>query len=164
MPFEPFAKCDEKTWRKLLSYLETSSADQKDPGELSGRISPLTEQPELKGHQEKKLETNMEEVKGPLLEELQQKMEETEMLKMGLQMLETQRVQLSLVEEKLMDVLQLLQQLQALTVFQKTRKAQLLEVLDTLQQELTACELLHKQPLEQAQSPQSLSNPLVMSC
>ncbi|RMC00132.1 hypothetical protein DUI87_23542 [Hirundo rustica rustica] len=51
--------CDEKTWRKLLSYLETTSPD---PVELSGRISPLTEQPELQDHQEeKKLETSMEE-------------------------------------------------------------------------------------------------------
>ncbi|XP_036260589.1 EF-hand and coiled-coil domain-containing protein 1-like isoform X4 [Molothrus ater] len=60
--------CDEKTWRKLLSYLETSSTEGKDPVELLGTISPLTEQPELKGHQEKKLETSMEEVtdEGPL--------------------------------------------------------------------------------------------------
>lgn len=43
-------------------------------------------------------------------------------------------------------------------------KAQLFEVLDTLQQELAACELLHKQPMEQAQSPRSLANPLVISC
>ncbi|KAI1234315.1 EF-hand and coiled-coil domain-containing protein 1, partial [Lamprotornis superbus] len=117
-------------------------------------------------------------VKGPLLGELQQKVEETEMLKMELQMLETERIWLSLVEEKLMDVLQLLQQLRALNISKpalgkillstlescrdpQPGKAQLLEVLDTLQQELTACELLHKQPLEQAQSPQSLSNPLV---
>lgn len=54
------------------------------------------------------------QVKGPLLGELQQKVEETELLKMELQMLETERVRLSLVEEKLMDVLQLLQQLRDL--------------------------------------------------
>lgn len=54
------------------------------------------------------------QMKGPLLTELQQKVEETEMLKMELQMLETERVRLSLVEEKLMDVLQLLQQLRDL--------------------------------------------------
>ncbi|XP_050835483.1 EF-hand and coiled-coil domain-containing protein 1 isoform X4 [Serinus canaria] len=60
--------CDEKTWRKLLSYLETTSSEGKDPVELSGTICPLAEQPELKGHQEKKLETSMEEVtdEGPL--------------------------------------------------------------------------------------------------
>ncbi|XP_063020446.1 EF-hand and coiled-coil domain-containing protein 1 [Melospiza melodia melodia] len=173
--------CDEKTWRKLLSYLETSSTEGKDPVELLGTISPLTEQPELKGHQERKLETSMEEMKGPWLGELQQKVEETEVLKMELQMLETERVRLSLVEEKLLDVLQLLQQLRGLNISKRALgkillstlesccdpqpgKAQLLEVLDTLQQELAACELLHKQPLEQAQSPRSLSNPLVISC
>lgn len=52
--------------------------------------------------------------KGPLPGELQQKAEEAELLKMELQMLETERVRLSLVEEKLMDVLQLLQQLRDL--------------------------------------------------
>ncbi|XP_058701045.1 EF-hand and coiled-coil domain-containing protein 1 isoform X2 [Poecile atricapillus] len=173
--------CDEKTWRNPLSHLESTSTDGKDPVELPGRISPLTEQPELKGHQEKKLETNMEEMKGPLLGELQQKVEEAEGLKMELQMLETERVRLSLVEEKLMDVLQLLQQLRDLNISKRALgkillstleschdpqpgKAQLLEVLNTLQQELAACELLHKQPMEQAQSPRSLSNPLVISC
>ncbi|XP_066051263.1 EF-hand and coiled-coil domain-containing protein 1 isoform X2 [Chamaea fasciata] len=173
--------CDEKTWRRLLSYLETASTDGKDPMELSGRISPLTEQPELQGHLEKKLETNMEEMKGPWLGELQQKVEETEVLKMELQMLETERVRLSLVEEKLLDVLQLLQQLRDLNISKRALgkillstlescrdpqpgKAQLFEVLDTLQQELAACELLHKQPMEQAQSPRSLANPLVISC
>ncbi|NWW20471.1 EFCC1 protein, partial [Falcunculus frontatus] len=113
--------------------------------------------------------------------ELQQKVEETELLKMELQMLETERVRLSLVEEKLMDVLQLLQQLRDLNISKRALgkillstlescrdpqpgKAQLFEVLDTLQQELTACELLHRQPMEQAQSPRSLSNALVISC
>ncbi|XP_032927563.1 EF-hand and coiled-coil domain-containing protein 1 isoform X3 [Catharus ustulatus] len=174
-------RCDERTRGKLLSYLETSSTNGKDPGESLERISPVAEQPELKGLQETKSETNMEEVKGPLLEELQQKVEETEMLKMELQMLETERVRLSLVEEKLMDVLKLLQKLQDLNISKRALgkillstlescrdpqpgKAQLFEVLDTLQQELTACELLHKQPMEQAQSPRSLSNPLVISC
>lgn len=57
-------RCDERTWRKLLSYLETSSINRKDPGESLERISPVAEQPELKGHQERKPETNMEEVTG----------------------------------------------------------------------------------------------------
>lgn len=48
------------------------------------------------------------------MQELQQKAEETELLQMELQMLETERVRLSLVEEKLEDVLQLLQQLRDL--------------------------------------------------
>ncbi|NXP19555.1 EFCC1 protein, partial [Scytalopus superciliaris] len=113
--------------------------------------------------------------------ELQQKVEETELLKMELQMLETERVRLSLVEEKLLDVLQLLQQLRDLNISKRALgkillstlescrdpqpgKAHLFEVLDTLQQELMACELLHKEPVEQGQSPQSLSNALVISC
>lgn len=48
------------------------------------------------------------------MQELQQKAEETELLHRELQMLETEKVRLSLVEEKLMDVLQLLQQLRDL--------------------------------------------------
>ncbi|NXW66565.1 EFCC1 protein, partial [Eurystomus gularis] len=114
--------------------------------------------------------------------ELQQKVEETELLKMELQMLETERVRLSLVEEKLMDVLHLLQQLRDLNVSKRALgkillstlescrdpqpegKAHLFEVLDTLYHELTACELLQSQPLDKAQSHQSMSNPLVISC
>lgn len=48
------------------------------------------------------------------MQELQQKAEETELLQMELRMLETERVRLSLVEEKLVDILQLLQQLRDL--------------------------------------------------
>ncbi|XP_009474964.1 PREDICTED: EF-hand and coiled-coil domain-containing protein 1 [Nipponia nippon] len=175
--------CDEKMWKKLMSYLETTNTDgyETAPAELAERITQLTEQLELKGHEVKKLETNMEEMKGPLLGELQQKVEETELLKMELQMLETERVRLSLVEEKLMDVLQLLQQLRDLNISKRALgkillstlescrdpqpgKAHLFEVLDTLHHELTACELLQSQPLEKAQSCQSLSNALVISC
>ncbi|XP_073208325.1 EF-hand and coiled-coil domain-containing protein 1 isoform X2 [Lepidochelys kempii] len=43
-------------------------------------------------------------------------------------------------------------------------KAHILEVLDTLYHELAACELLQSKALENAQSHQSLSNPLVISC
>ncbi|XP_024064575.1 EF-hand and coiled-coil domain-containing protein 1 isoform X2 [Terrapene carolina triunguis] len=43
-------------------------------------------------------------------------------------------------------------------------KTHILEVLDTLYHELAACELLQSKPLEKAQSHQSLSNPLVISC
>ncbi|XP_014816855.1 PREDICTED: EF-hand and coiled-coil domain-containing protein 1-like isoform X1 [Calidris pugnax] len=175
--------CDEKMWKKLMSYLESTNRDGYDtaPAELTERVAQLPEQLELKGHQVKKLETNVEELKGPLRGELQQKVEETELLKMELQMLETERVRLSLVEEKLMDVLQLLQQLRDLNVSKRALgkillstlescrdpqpgKAHLFEVLDTLYRELTACELLQSQPMEKAQSRQSLANPLVISC
>ncbi|NXA33347.1 EFCC1 protein, partial [Eudromia elegans] len=113
--------------------------------------------------------------------ELQQKVEETELLKMELQMLETERVRLSLVEEKFTDVLQLLQQLQDLNISKRALgkillstlescrdpqngKAHLFEVLDTLHHELTACELFQSQPLGQAQDRQALANPLLISC
>lgn len=56
----------------------------------------------------------MVQVKDSLVQELQQKAERTELLQTELQMLETERVRLSLVEEKLVDVLQLLQQLRDL--------------------------------------------------
>lgn len=48
------------------------------------------------------------------MQELQHRAEKTELLQMELQMLETERVRLSLVEEKLVDILQLLQQLRDL--------------------------------------------------
>ncbi|XP_061213811.1 EF-hand and coiled-coil domain-containing protein 1 isoform X2 [Neopsephotus bourkii] len=175
--------CDEKMWKKLMSYLETTSSDgcEAVPVELTERITQLTEQLQLKGQEVQQLETNMEEMKGPLLGELQQKVEETEGLKMELQMLETERVRLSLVEEKLMDVLQLLQQLRDLNISKRALgkillstlescrdpqpgKAHLFEVLDTLHHELAGCELLQSQPLEKARSRQALSNPLVISC
>ncbi|XP_057260179.1 EF-hand and coiled-coil domain-containing protein 1 isoform X2 [Pezoporus wallicus] len=175
--------CDEKMWKKLMSYLETTNSDGREatPVELTERITQLTEQLQLKGHEVQQLETNMEEMKCPLLGELQQKVEETEGLKMELQMVETERVRLSLVEEKLMDVLQLLQQLRDLNISKRALgkillstlescrdpqpgKAHLLEVLDTLYHELAGCELLQSQPLEKAQSRQALSNPLVISC
>lgn len=65
------------------------------------------------------------QMKGPWLGELQQKVEETEVLKMELQMLETERVRLSLVEEKLLDVLQLLQQLRDLVRWEGSSGAEL---------------------------------------
>lgn len=48
-----------------MTYLETSSADGYEAAEeLEERISQLCEQLELKGHEVKKLETDMEEVTG----------------------------------------------------------------------------------------------------
>lgn len=58
-------RCDEKKRKKLLTYLETSSADGYEAAvELEEHISQLSEQLELKGEEVKKLETNMEEVTG----------------------------------------------------------------------------------------------------
>ncbi|XP_048813681.1 EF-hand and coiled-coil domain-containing protein 1 isoform X4 [Lagopus muta] len=56
--------CDEKKRKKFMTYLETSSADGYEAAEeLEERISQLCEQLELKGHEVKKLETDMEEEK-----------------------------------------------------------------------------------------------------
>ncbi|XP_069062734.1 EF-hand and coiled-coil domain-containing protein 1 [Pleurodeles waltl] len=175
--------CDDKMVKKLSSYFGSSNNDGLKNAivELVERITSLTEQLELKEQEVHTLESDMEEMKGPLLVELHQKVEETEVLKMELQMLETERVRLSLLEEKLMDVLQLLQELRNLNVSKRALgkillstlesccdpqhgKAHLSEVLDTLYRELTACELLRSKPLEEAQSHPSLSNPLVISC
>ncbi|XP_061213813.1 EF-hand and coiled-coil domain-containing protein 1 isoform X4 [Neopsephotus bourkii] len=57
--------CDEKMWKKLMSYLETTSSDgcEAVPVELTERITQLTEQLQLKGQEVQQLETNMEEEK-----------------------------------------------------------------------------------------------------
>lgn len=54
------------------------------------------------------------QTKDCVVKEPQQQLEETELLHMELHALETERVRLSLVEEKLVDILQLLQQLRDL--------------------------------------------------
>ncbi|KAM8994952.1 EF-hand and coiled-coil domain-containing protein 1 isoform 2-T2 [Ara ararauna] len=55
--------CDEKTWKKLMSYLETTNRDGHEavPVELTETITQLTEQLHLKGHEVQQLETDMEE-------------------------------------------------------------------------------------------------------
>ncbi|XP_065605997.1 EF-hand and coiled-coil domain-containing protein 1 isoform X2 [Cyrtonyx montezumae] len=121
--------CDEKKWKKPMTYLETSNADSYEAAkELEERISQLTEQLQLKGHQVKKLETNMEE---------------------NISKRALGKILLSTLES---------------CHDPQHGKANLFEVLDTLYHELTACEILQSQPLEKAQSRQSLSNPLVISC
>ncbi|XP_077181753.1 EF-hand and coiled-coil domain-containing protein 1 isoform X2 [Paroedura picta] len=173
--------CDDPVVKKLMSYLGNICRDENTIVELVKRLSQLMKELETKGQEVKKLEINMEEMKGPLLGELQQRMEEAELLKMELQMLETERVRLSLVEEKLLDVLQLLQQLRDLNISKRALgkiilntlesccdpqhgKPHIFEVLDTLYHELTACELIHSKSLETSPGHQSLVNPLVISC
>lgn len=53
-------------WKKLMPHSEGTNADGYDaaPAELAERVTQLTQQLELKGHEVKKLETNMEEVTG----------------------------------------------------------------------------------------------------
>ncbi|XP_034023266.1 EF-hand and coiled-coil domain-containing protein 1 [Thalassophryne amazonica] len=165
-------RCEDKAFRKLMLRSEESCSAVV---ELLERVTRLHKQLELK---ESQVEMDMDQMRDSLVQELQQKAEKTELLQMELQMLETERVRLSLVEEKLVDILQLLQQLRDLNVSRRSLgkillstlescndpqhgKAHILEVLNALYHELAACEILSTGgPLERAQSQQSL----IISC
>nr|XP_040147481.1 EF-hand and coiled-coil domain-containing protein 1 [Ictidomys tridecemlineatus] len=100
----------------------------------------------------------------------------------GHQMVETERVRLSLLEEKLADVLQLLQRLLDLNISKRALGQILLStldawrnpaqegapgpsaVLDALHRALAGCELLQRPPPGQASPNPALANPLVLSC
>ncbi|KAM3837976.1 EF-hand and coiled-coil domain-containing protein 1-like [Diretmus argenteus] len=173
-------RCDDKAFKKLMSNFGSSRGEESRSAvvELLERVTKLNKQLELK---ESQAEVDIDQIKDSLVQELQQKAEETELLQMELQMLETERVRLSLVEEKLLDVLQLLQQLRDLNVSRRSLgkillstlescsdpqhgKAHILEVLNALYHELAACEILSSGgPLERTQSHQSL-NALIISC
>ncbi|KAL3977715.1 kelch-like protein 10 [Sarotherodon galilaeus] len=173
-------RCEDKAFKKLMSNFGSSRSEESCSAvlELLERVTRLHKQLELK---ESQAEINMDQMKDSLMQELQQKAEETELLQMELQMLETERVRLSLVEEKLVDILQLLQQLRDLNVSRRSLgkillstlescsdpqhgKAHILEVLNALYHELTACEILSSgRPLEKTHSQQSL-DALIISC
>ncbi|XP_049427066.1 EF-hand and coiled-coil domain-containing protein 1 [Epinephelus fuscoguttatus] len=173
-------RCDDKAFKKLMSTYGNWRSEESCSAvvELLERVTKLHKQLELK---ESQVEIDMDQMKDSLVQELQQKAVETELLQMELQMLETERVRLSLVEEKLVDILQLLQQLRDLNVSRRSLgkillstlgscsdpqhgKAHILEVLNALYHELAAYEILSGSgPLEQTQSQQSL-NALIISC
>ncbi|XP_069034629.1 EF-hand and coiled-coil domain-containing protein 1 [Embiotoca jacksoni] len=173
-------RCEDKAFKKLISNFGSSRSKESCSAvvELLERVTRLHKQLELKESQAK---IDMDQMKDSLMQELQQKAEETELLQMELQMLETERVRLSLVEEKLVDILQLLQQLRDLNVSRRSLgkillstlescsdpqhgKAHILEVLNALYHELAACEILSSGgPLERTPSQQSL-NALLISC
>ncbi|XP_051531212.1 EF-hand and coiled-coil domain-containing protein 1-like [Myxocyprinus asiaticus] len=153
-------RCDEKAVKKLLSHFGDSRTEESQTAvlELLEKVTRLNKQLELKESQARRTEMNTDQMRDALVQELQQKAEETELLHLELQMLETERVRLSLVEEKLMDVLQLLQQLRELNVSRRSLgkillstlescsdpqhgKAHILEVLNALCHELAACEI-----------------------
>ncbi|KAF4094075.1 hypothetical protein AMELA_G00008650 [Ameiurus melas] len=177
-------RCDERALKKLLSHWGESWAEESHTAvlQLLERVTRLHKQLELRESQAWRSETDPEQVKDSLEQELQQKAEETELLHRELQMLETERVRLSLVEEKLIDVLQLLQQLRDLNVSRRSLgkillstlescsdphhgKAHILEVLNALCHELAACEILSSSGTsENPQSHSSLTNSLLISC
>ncbi|XP_075407013.1 EF-hand and coiled-coil domain-containing protein 1 [Tenrec ecaudatus] len=114
--------------------------------------------------------------------ELQRKMAENEHLRLELQMVETERVRLSLLEEKLVDTLQLLQRLRALSVSRRALGKILLSTLstcrdhthegrtgplatlDALHQALAGCKLLHRQSSAPVSTSPALTNSLLVSC
>ncbi|XP_036879858.2 EF-hand and coiled-coil domain-containing protein 1 isoform X1 [Manis javanica] len=101
--------CDDQMAKQLMTYFGSfGSADHAHaPAELEARVAMLVEQLGTLGCSRTTPGTPEEEG------ELQSKVEE-EQLRLELQMVETERVRLSLLEEKLVDVLQLLQRLQDL--------------------------------------------------
>ncbi|XP_072454374.1 EF-hand and coiled-coil domain-containing protein 1 isoform X1 [Notamacropus eugenii] len=139
--------CDDRTAKKLMSYFGHFGSDEHTSalGELGEQIVTLTEQLGNMGQDVKVLDTGDQEVKEPLLSEIQQKAEESELLKMELQMLETERVRLSLVEEKLMDVLQLLQRLRDLNISKRVLGKMLLNTLESCQDPQHAFLILERQ-------------------
>ncbi|XP_037588527.1 EF-hand and coiled-coil domain-containing protein 1 isoform X4 [Cebus imitator] len=171
-------RCDDQTAEKLMTYFgHFGGADHaRTLGELEACIAMLVEQLGIQGCSGRTLGTSGEEA------EMQQKVEENEHLRLELQMVETERVRLSLLEEKLVDVLLLLQRLRDLNISKRALGKILLgtldafrdpthegrpspmAILDALHQALAACELLPRQPSAPASSAAALTNPLLVSC
>ncbi|KAM9324462.1 EF-hand and coiled-coil domain-containing protein 1 [Gastrophryne carolinensis] len=174
--------CDVRRLQKLLSNIGSNCIDYSNiPFLLAEGVSRLTEELTNKEKEMKDLEMLMEEMKVPFIEELDRKDEELEVLRIDLQMLETERVRLSLFEEKLLDVLELLQQLRDLGISNQELgrvllntlemcrepqhgKEHLFEVLDTLRHQLSVCDLLRHQQENKDNKAPSLANSLVISC
>ncbi|KAL6111415.1 efcc1 [Pungitius sinensis] len=151
-------RCHDEALKKRMSSYGSWRSEESCSAvlELLERVTMLHKHLESK---ESHAEMDMDQMKDSLVQELQQKAEETELLQVELRMLETERVRLSLVEEKLADILQLLQQLRDLNVSRRSLgklllstlgscsdpqhgKAHIVEVLNALYHELAACEVL----------------------
>ncbi|XP_048467970.1 EF-hand and coiled-coil domain-containing protein 1-like [Rhincodon typus] len=175
--------CHCSTLQQLLCH--NCSCENRENGSMvfppwMEREKELTIQ--LKNKEEKvtELQTETEKLSCAMTKELQLKGEEVEMLRIELQMVETDRVRLSLIEEKLTDVLQLLQQLRTLNVSRRSLGKILMNTLDScysvrhgmmssldilsvLHKELLSCELLTKGSC-QTEDEQIMKNSLVISC
>uniref|UniRef100_A0A8C3YN04 EF-hand and coiled-coil domain containing 1 n=1 Tax=Catagonus wagneri TaxID=51154 RepID=A0A8C3YN04_9CETA len=170
--------CDDQTAKKLLTYCSHfSSADHtRTLGELEARVAMLVEQLGNQSCSGKAPGTPGKEA------ELQRKVDENEHLRLELQMVEAERVRLSLLEEKLVDVLQLLQRLRDLNISKRALGKILLStldacrdpahegtsgpsaILDALHQALAGCELLRREPSVPASAAPALTNSLLISC
>ncbi|XP_005071185.1 EF-hand and coiled-coil domain-containing protein 1 isoform X2 [Mesocricetus auratus] len=168
------SRCDEQTAETLkTSFGHCDGADHICTLELETHVNKLGEQLQALGCSGKMLRTPEEEEA-----ELQQI--ETEHLRLELQMVETERVRLSLLEEKLVDVLQLLQRLRDLNISKRALGKILLTaldrnpsqegtrgtlaILDTLHQALVGCELLQRNPSAPASTAAAHTNPFLISC
>nr|XP_008258561.2 EF-hand and coiled-coil domain-containing protein 1 [Oryctolagus cuniculus] len=166
--------CDDRTAKKLTTYCSHLGAADRTctPGELEAHVA----RPGTQGCGGKALGTPREEA------ELQRRAEESEHLRLELQMVETERVRLALLEEKLVDVLQLLQRLRDLNISKRALGKTLLSALDAcrdpaqegrsgpsatldaLHQALASCQLLRRQSPAPAPATPVLPNPLLISC
>ncbi|KAB0362972.1 hypothetical protein FD754_007128 [Muntiacus muntjak] len=170
--------CDDRTAKKLMTHFShLGGANHAHAlGELEACVAMLVEQLGSQGCDPKTLRTPEEEA------ELQRKVGENEDLRQELQMVETERVRLSLLEEKLEDVLGLLQRLRDLNISKKALGKILLStldacrdiahegtsgasaVLDTLHRALAGCELLHREPSAPASAGPALTHSCLISC
>ncbi|XP_043742502.1 EF-hand and coiled-coil domain-containing protein 1 [Cervus elaphus] len=170
--------CDDRTAKKLMTHFSHlgSANHTRALGELEACVTMLVEQLGSQGCDPKTLRTPEEEA------ELQRKVGENEDLRQELQMVETERVRLSLLEEKLEDVLGLLQRLRDLNISKKALGKILLStldacrdiahegtsgasaVLDTLHRALAGCELLHREPAAPASAGPALTHSCLISC
>ncbi|KAE8574134.1 hypothetical protein XENTR_v10025006 [Xenopus tropicalis] len=125
--------CDERIIKMLVA--PPGGSDSIDYRNITvllmERIDQLTGQLHAKEQERRRLETDLQEMKEPLVEELEKKTEETEFLREELQMLETERVRLSLVEEKLLDVLELLEELRNQKISKRNLGKLLLSTLES---------------------------------
>lgn len=170
-------RCDDQTAETLkASFGHCDSAEHVCTLELEPHVTRLGEQLQTLGCSRETLGMPEEEEEEA---ELQQ-MVETEHLRLELQMVETERVRLSLMEEKLVDVLQLLQRLRDLNISKRALGKMLLNaldrnpsqegtrgtlaILDTLHQALVGCELLQRNPSAPASKAPAHMNPFLVSC
>ncbi|XP_051768725.1 EF-hand and coiled-coil domain-containing protein 1 isoform X3 [Ctenopharyngodon idella] len=154
-------RCDEKAVKKLLSHFGDSRTEESQTAvlELLERVTRLNKQLELKESQARRVEMDTDQMRDALVQELQQKAEETELLHLELQMLETER---NVSRRSLGKIL--LSTLESCSDPQHG-KAHILEVLNALYHELAACEILSNgETIQRAESHQSLTNSLLISC
>lgn len=167
------SRCDGQTAEALkTAFGHCDGADHICTLELETHVTRLGEQLQTLGCSGKTLGT-------PEKEAEVQRMVETEHLRLELQMVETERVRLSLLEEKLVDVLQLLQRLRDLNISKRALGKILLNaldrnpslegthgtlaILDTLHQALVGCELLQRNPSAPS-TASTHTNPFLISC